>query len=378
VNEEPEVLLQMHLGTLRSWGEAMDTRVSLSSGLHDLRQIGANPNYWYPIAWSAEVRRGQAFAAHFAGEPVAIVRPERGDIFALEDRCAHRQVPLSKGVVTECGLRCCYHGWTYDALGACIDVPYLGKGKLPNGVRSYPCCERDSVIFIWPGSEEPSEPPQTLGGAGDPTYKTRRFGKVVHCHYTFMHENLMDINHQFLHRRTTGRVKPRYRDRRIGDGFIEVDYSFNRQPDERPPLGLDIIAGRIRGELMSRNIMTIRTEYPYQTLRHWVGGEKPVLSVWLGYTPVDQQQRHNRTFIVLSVRRPKLPLLLDAAWPALAWFTNRVFAEDCEIVEMEQSAYDSQGSDWNQEVFPPIRELRGLLAANGVPIFPLRSTADEL
>jgi phenylpropionate dioxygenase-like ring-hydroxylating dioxygenase large terminal subunit len=354
----------------------MDTHVSLSSGAHDLRQVGANPNYWYPIAWSTEVRRGKSFAAHFAGEPIVVVRPEQGDVFALEDRCAHRQVPLSKGVVSERGVRCCYHGWTYDASGNCIDVPYLGKGKLPNGVRAYPSCERDGVIFIWPGSDEPSEPPQALGAASDPSYKTRRFGKIVRCHYTFMHENLMDMNHQFLHRRTTGRVNARYRDRRVGDRVMEIDYNFNRDADDKPPLGLDIItAGPIRGDLMARNFMTIRTDYPYQTLQHWLGSEQPVLSVWLGYTPVDQQQRFNRTFIVLSVRRPKIPLLLDVAWPMLRWFTDRVFAEDCEIVEMEQSAYDSQGGDWNQEVFPPIRELRALLAANGVPMMPAENAS---
>jgi renierapurpurin 18,18'-hydroxylase len=35
---------------------------------------------------------------------------------------------------------------------------------------------------------------------------------------------------------------------------------------------------------------------------------------------------------------------------------------------MEQTAHDNQGSDWNQEVFPPIQDLRALLAANGQPI----------
>lgn len=63
-----------------------------------------------------------------------------------------------------------------------------------------------------------------------------------------------------------------------------------------------------------------------------------------------------------------MPGLLDVAWPVLIWFTNRVLAEDCAMVEMEQAAYDSRGGDWNQEVFPPIRELRQLLAANGRPI----------
>ena len=71
---------------------------------------------------------------------------------------------------------------------------------------------------------------------------------------------------------------------------------------------------------------------------------------------------------MLSVRRPKIPGLLDLAWPVLAWFTNRVFAEDCEIVEMEQAAHDAQGADWNQEVFPPIRALRKLLRECGEPL----------
>ena len=57
--------------------------------------------------------------------------------------------------------------------------------------------------------------------------------------------------------------------------------------------------------------------------------------------------------------------MLALAWPVLAWFTSRVFAEDCEIVEMEQAAYDAQGADWNQEVFPPIRQLRKLLRDRG-------------
>jgi hypothetical protein len=71
--------------------------------------------------------------------------------------------------------------------------------------------------------------------------------------------------------------------------------------------------------------------------------------------------------VVLSVRRPKIPAVLDLAWPVLAWFTSRVFAEDCEIVEMEQAAHDAQGADWNQEVFPPIRQLRKLLRECGEP-----------
>ena len=74
-----------------------------------------------------------------------------------------------------------------------------------------------------------------------------------------------------------------------------------------------------------RDLMTVHTAYPYRTLRMWTSGDQPVLDVWLGYTPVDAEQKSNRTFIVLCVRRPKIPGLLELAWPVPAWFPNRVF-----------------------------------------------------
>jgi len=141
----------------------------------DLRRVGAHPHHWYPVAWSHEVKPGKTFAAQFAGEPIALVRPSAGQLFALEDRCAHRQVPLSKGTVEGCTLRCCYHGWRYDASGRCVDVPYL-KDKAPNGVRRYAVTERDGVIFVWPGRSPPSDPPVQLGAAANPP--TRRGGSA--------------------------------------------------------------------------------------------------------------------------------------------------------------------------------------------------------
>jgi len=335
---------------------------------YDLRRIGSHPDHWYPVAWSKELKPGSTYAARFAGDPIVLVRPKDGAVFALEDRCAHRQVPLSKGVVTDCAIRCCYHGWTYDAAGTCIDVPYIGKGKLPNGVRSYPCREQDGLILIWPGDPAAVTDLAPLGAASDMAFKTRRFGKEVRCHYTFMHENLMDMNHQFLHRRQMGQIAPRYLGRRMGDDWLEIDYSFARTGGKQPMGEAVIMGARRTGKdaPAHRDLMTIRTEYPYQTLRIWTAGDEPVMHLWICYTPLDAEQRLNRTFGLLSVRRPKIGGLLDVLWPALVWFTNRIFAEDREIVEMEQAAHDLQGGDWNQEVFPPIRDLRALLAANGV------------
>jgi phenylpropionate dioxygenase-like ring-hydroxylating dioxygenase large terminal subunit len=336
----------------------------------DLRRTDSHPDYWYPIAWSDEVKRGAMLARRYAGEPIAIIRAQTGELFALEDRCAHRQVPLTHGVVQGCTVKCGYHGWAYDAAGKCIDVPYLGRDRVPNGVKAYPCQEVDGLILIFPGDPQLAggRLPQSLGAKSNPLYKTRRLNREVAAHYTFMHENLFDMNHQFLHRRQMGMIKARCLGRRHGEDWAEVDYTFSRT-EGASTVGETAILGvvRKRGKADNADLMTIRTGYPYQQLRVWVGDGDPVLSVWLAYTPLDKLQRTNRTFGYLSVKRPSVPGLIDLAWPFITMFTERIFQEDKEIVEMEQAAHDAQGSDWNNEVFPPIKDLREVLARCGRP-----------
>lgn len=335
----------------------------------DLRRIGTHPDFWYPMAWSHQLKSGKTLGVRFAGEPVVLYRGASGRVFALEDRCAHRQVPLHLGAVSGDTLRCGYHGWAYDCTGKCIDVPYLGRGRLPNGVRNYPAHEVDGLIFIFPGNVAFAEArkPVRLGSRSDSRYLTRRLNREVACHYTFMHENLFDMNHQFLHRRQMGMIRARCVGRRQGEDWCEVEYTFSRTAG-RSSVGeaaiLNVMEKKRDGG--RRDLMSIRTDYPYQSLKFWVDGGDPVLDVWLGYTPLDADQRTNRTFGHLSVKKPRLGSLLYLAWPFITWFTENIFREDKHIVELEQAAHDAQGADWNNEVFPAILDLRGLLARCGV------------
>jgi phenylpropionate dioxygenase-like ring-hydroxylating dioxygenase large terminal subunit len=348
--------------------------ISTANGPHtdfDLRRVGTHPDHWYPLAWSDEIKPGKALACRFAGDPVVLFRGKSGQLFALEDRCAHRQVPLSLGVVEGESLKCGYHGWKYDCAGACIDVPYLGRERLPNGVRGYPVREVDGLAFIFPGRPALAESrvPTALGAAGDPRYKTRRLNREIACHYTFLHENLFDMNHQFLHRSLMGSIKAKCLDRRQGEDWCEVDYTFTRTAG-RASLGESAILNVVRkpADAANADLMTIRTGYPHQSLRVWVNGGEPVLDVWLGYTPLDTDQRRTRTFGYLSVKKPPIPGLIHLAWPFVRWFTEAIFAQDKDIMEQEQKAHDAQGGDWNNEVFRPILDLRAVLGRCGVPM----------
>ena len=351
-----------------------DAREKADGRERDLRRVAISPDYWHPVAWSRELKTGKPLAVSFAGQPIVLARPRTGPVFALEDRCAHRQVPLSDGVIDGQGIRCGYHGWTYDCAGACTDVPYLGRSadgvRLPNGVRSYPVVEKDGLVLVFPGDSARAQHAALpmLGSVANPAYKTRRFGHEVGCHYSFMHENLMDMNHQFLHRRLMGQIRPRFVGQDAGDGWVEAKYTFARMGGKQP-LGEALVFGQRRGNgnaTGDRDVMTIRTEYPYQTLRIVTDSAVPVMDLWITHTPLDREQRRVRTFGLLSVHKPKIPGLLDALWPLLIVFTERIFKEDRDIVEQEQAAHDAQGGDWNQEVFPVIRKLRTLLRNSGV------------
>jgi len=344
----------------------------------DIRTIGTNPDFWYPLAWANEIKPGKVIGRHFAGQPIALFRTADGELGALEDRCAHRQVPLHMGVVAGQTLKCGYHGWAYDRAGACVDVPYCGSCKLPNGVKSYPVREMNGLVLVFPGNPILAQErlPAKLGSRSDSKYRTRQLNRAVACHYSFLHENLFDMNHQFLHRRNMGSIQARCLGRRSGENWCEVDYTFSRIQGHQS-LGEAAILSMLspKDAHQYRDLMTVRTEYPYQHLKVWVGGAvEPALDVWLCYTPLDAAQRTNRTFGFLSVRKSRIPGLTTLAWPLIGWFTERIFQEDKIIVEAEQAAHDTQGADWNNEVFPAINDLRALLVRCGVAL-PTRNVS---
>ncbi len=338
----------------------------------DLRKTGAHPDYWYPLLGSRKVKAGKAVGVTFAGEPIVIVRTETGRVYALEDRCAHRQVPLHQGVVSGDEIQCCYHGWVYDDSGKCVNIPYVGKSeRIPRGVRAYPCREDYGFIFVFPGDPDKADsvPFPEIPTWRDAKYKTRVLDDEVACHYSFLQENLMDMNHQFLHRRIMSKISTTFLGLREGDDWVEVDYTFSRTGKQ--PMGEKVIIG-LRGaptEDKPKDLMTVRTQYPYQILKFWTAGsEHPALDLWITYVPVDKAQGINHTFGLINIRKPGIPGLLDLAWPFVIWFTNGIFAEDRWVVEMEQQAFDAQGEDWNQEIFPVVQSVREMLIRNGIPI----------
>lgn len=352
--------------------------------IDDLRRAGTNPDYWYPVALSKDVKRGETLAVSFAELEIVLVRSKSGVLYALEDRCAHRQVPLSRGKVSGERLRCSYHGWTYDRTGACTAPNWPKDAPSPRGVRSFPVEDAGGLIYVFPGDPEyasqRSLPDPGEGLVGD--VATITFNRRLDCHYTFLHENLMDMSHQVLHHRWMGRFLPKIIDFRQSDTTVEVDYTadfgsggFYLRTLPTFFLRLQQPGGPVRSETAIHTqddfFVTVATEYPYQTLTLFRRGfGHPVLRLWLSYVPGNAAQTTTSAIGAIVVTKPVVPGILTALRPILFYFADRIFHQDRLAMEAEQRAYDLRGRDENQEAAPFLLSLRALLMAKGVPISP--------
>lgn len=117
---------------------------------------------WWPLALSEAVSGAKPIGVVCNGEHIVLFRNAAGEACALEDRCPHRRVPLSLGIVKEGRLQCAYHGWTFDgASGACTAIPNLHADEaVPAryGVRAYPVTESHGFIHVWLAAGAPDTP----------------------------------------------------------------------------------------------------------------------------------------------------------------------------------------------------------------------------
>ena len=161
---------------------------------------------WYCSALSKEIG-AKPVGRVICEKPVVIFRTETGPIAALEDRCAHRQAPLSLGNVIGDDIQCCYHGFTFDRSGICVHIPH--QEKIPSGARveSYPVVERWGYVWLWFGNPERADSDKIpkLPWTEDANLRTVFFHFPVKANFQLMADNLLDVSHtDFLHRQSIG------------------------------------------------------------------------------------------------------------------------------------------------------------------------------
>jgi len=115
--------------------------------------------YWQPAALSSELpeRDGAPIRVRLLGEDLVAFRDTQGRVGLVDAYCPHRRAPLFFGRNEECGLRCVYHGWKFDADGNCVDLPSeAANSPMKNGVKiaAYPTVERGGIVWAYLGPKE--------------------------------------------------------------------------------------------------------------------------------------------------------------------------------------------------------------------------------
>jgi phenylpropionate dioxygenase-like ring-hydroxylating dioxygenase large terminal subunit len=112
-------------------------------------------HYFHPVALSEDVT-AEPKAFQLLGEDLVLFRSADGPV-ALKDLCIHRGTRLSLGDVTpEGNIRCPYHGWEYDAQGACVHIPSLPPGaSIPRKARAFAYQVRELYEVVWVALSDP-------------------------------------------------------------------------------------------------------------------------------------------------------------------------------------------------------------------------------
>ena len=119
--------------------------------------------YWLPAALATEVATdGPPLRLMLLGERLLAFRDTQGRVGVLDQRCPHRGASLFYGRNEQNGLRCVYHGWKFDAEGACVDMPSVAPHLAPARqvrARAYHAVERNGLIWVYMGAQQAAPPP---------------------------------------------------------------------------------------------------------------------------------------------------------------------------------------------------------------------------
>ena len=164
-------------------------------------------NCWYAIGWGIDVGR-EILARTVCNQRIIMFRTEDGAAHALEDRCCHRHLPLSKGKLVGDRVQCGYHGLEFDGDGKCLNVP--GQSAIPPGagVRGFPLIERYGLLWVWLGEAEKADEAEipVLETLADPAWTAKPGSHLkIACDYRLLNDNLMDLGHEtFVHATSIG------------------------------------------------------------------------------------------------------------------------------------------------------------------------------
>lgn len=323
-----------------------------------VREVGINPNYWYPVAWANQLKAGNIMPVVVWQQAIAIYRDAKGQIHALEDACPHKGVALHKGKVQGCNLACAYHGWEFDGSGQCVSIPYLPQGqKLPRAqARSYPVQEKYNLIWIFPGDPAlaATHQPPDMPEFQNPDWLMVPVTARMQAHFSICNENSMDVFHGFLHENLQGWFDPVLKSLRETESSVCAEYEVSYKGRMAKFLGLSDRADEV-------TTRTISVQYRYP---HYYSFLEGVSTLYLMRLPVDKTESRSFALFFLKIRLPKwfrkrFEPILQTVLEQFVFM--RFLKQDIEMMESEQQTYLANPQRRYVEINPAIIAIERLI-----------------
>jgi 5,5'-dehydrodivanillate O-demethylase len=121
--------------------------------------------YWQPFAAAVDLKDRWTRKVRLLGEDLILFRTRQGERGLIAEQCPHRRASFLHGLPTERGIRCPYHGWEFDAQGACLHQPFETDNaafRARVGTDAYPVQELGGVLWTYMGPVSDGQSPPLL------------------------------------------------------------------------------------------------------------------------------------------------------------------------------------------------------------------------
>ena len=288
---------------------------------------------WHPVALS-HVIGTQAHAANLLGQPLALWRDSDGNAHAWADQCPHRGARLSLGRVHGGQLECPYHGWRFDASGACTLVPAAPEFKPGARHVATTFATREAYGMLWVRLAEPAgdalpihDLPAFAAEAEPRLRKTTSGPYLVQASAPRIIENFLDMSHF---------------------GFVHEDWLGSRDRTEIPPyevkptehgvLATGCLAWQPRSSIHAES--GAQVEYTYEVTAPYMAvltkqpepGSTTIDGLWesiaMFVCPVTEESSVAWTRMAMNDFASPDARLID--------FQNTIFGQDQPVLESQQ------------------------------------------
>lgn len=195
-------------------------------------QLGAPMNalirqYWIPalLTRDAPEAGGLPLRVRLLGEDLLFFRSREGELGLVGAYCPHRGASLYFARNEDCGLRCVYHGWKFNAKGDCVDLPNETRAvDFKNRVKltSYQVREKGGIIWAFLGDQSRAPALPALEWLDLPANQVHLSMRIQRCNWLQALEGEIDTSHAgILHSRVDGAGANAWD--KVGAGYASPD-----------------------------------------------------------------------------------------------------------------------------------------------------------